>query len=333
MKVSLRGLYDPATNFGLEDVVITLCRGMRVDSFQKLTAKKAELALSLRQARLDNTDLNKAISNVIPLAADLYIDFNELNDIETKNPQIDVTMYDTLYGFFGTAAFAINELRDFGEYPRRLAILNALCDNIFDLDPLEAGEDYESIERDIKNMIQFFGPKINTTMFNQFYNETLGPNSAERILQEAGLYNPPEKQPAVREQKVASPDIQGTRPGAGTPKDAMYYFRNHSPGLPSFNLSNTLKRVPSFRGFIPIVRSNSNSEANSRAHSPTSPIRSASSMSLSQQARSASPTSPMNLDSLFEGLVVSSRPVDNVNGSPRATSPIKANKSRNSYKA
>lgn len=106
MKVSLNGLYDPKTYAGLENVVIALCRALRSGSYQQLLDKRQALAVSLLEAKLNNSDLNTAIFNVIPSAQELCIDFEEIKDIDNTASLIDVTGYEAKYGNVNTALFS-----------------------------------------------------------------------------------------------------------------------------------------------------------------------------------------------------------------------------------
>jgi hypothetical protein len=308
MKLRLKGLFDPRTNAGLEYIVIELCRGMRATSYPKLCEKREELGKALMQAKLDKTDLNTAIYDIIPEALNLCIDFNEINDIKTIDPQIDVTMYEVLYGD-AAALLLISDLRN-SEHGRRMEkhlvdmenqladverIRKEFCLRVFDTLYVADKEDtMESIEADVRKLICFDDlTKIDLTRFNNLYGKDLGPRFAEKTLRDLGLLQ--FKKPIAQRTTVPpiifgdtssstqhiptgtmspvslsnSPENSETRSsGTLTPRGAFLYFRDKSPPLPSF-------RKLSFRGFTPIglaspPNSVGNSVNNSRVPSPVS---------------------------------------------------------------
>lgn len=111
MKVSLADFYDPKTNTGIEEFIILLCIHANLNCYQEINNTKKLLHESLlRQSELKSIDLNTAITTVIPEAANLFINFNELCDPSGCN-QIDVTLYDDRYGGIGSASLLRNKLR------------------------------------------------------------------------------------------------------------------------------------------------------------------------------------------------------------------------------
>lgn len=265
MKVSLTGLYDPKTNAGLEDIVIVLCRFARLGSLITLNDKKGALAASLSRAKLDGTNLNVAIIDVIYNAEDLLIDFNELNE----NTSIDVTQYDYMYGGVGTASEIISGLRsDTNANTRRLEIIAALCFGVFKaLHNANIEEPYEEIEDNVRKLINFNDlTHIDATKFNALYSNFISPNVTATILQRFGANISIEK-PQQPEQ-----DFQDQRPEAMSPRNAILYFRDGSPlNVPIVRKTSistlSLRRFSSFIGFTPI--NTERNESSSRATSPT----------------------------------------------------------------
>ncbi len=252
MKVNLKGLFNPETNYGLAEVIITLYGGARLTSIQKLMEKKSELEQNLMHAAKNELDLNQVIQTTINFIVPLCIDFNEIIDKKT-NLHLDVAKYNETYNRYGKnlGNWVIGQLVNSKKY--RSKIIDALARFVSSKPAFSAaypGSSYEDIAAEIDNTIDIFNNRqINLDRFYPAFDDYFDRNEIEQIMQGfdltiIGTIAPP----IIR--ASTSPDLMGSpRSGSMSPVTALLqYFKTPKGG----EAQPTVRKILSFQGLRPV---------------------------------------------------------------------------------